>query len=101
MHFLLEMGILNRYVSFLEGSHHRLYTLSTSHFNEKKAESPKLFLSGVACLNNDPVGVELLCEAKADPYARNPFGAWDGYTGGNGGLASWGLANFGFILGGS
>lgn len=29
---------------------------------------------GVACLNNDPVGVRLLCEAKADPYARNPFG---------------------------
>ena len=29
---------------------------------------------GVACLANDAHGVKLLCEAKADPHARNPFG---------------------------
>eukprot|EP00490_Sorites_sp_Unknown_P008815 CAMPEP_0114691096 /NCGR_PEP_ID=MMETSP0191-20121206/66433_1 /TAXON_ID=126664 /ORGANISM="Sorites sp." /LENGTH=452 /DNA_ID=CAMNT_0001981831 /DNA_START=373 /DNA_END=1731 /DNA_ORIENTATION=+ len=29
---------------------------------------------GVACLANDAEGIQLLCEAKADPYAQNPFG---------------------------
>lgn len=38
--------------------------------NSKAVHSPL----GVACLANDAEGVKLLCDAGADPHARNPFG---------------------------
>lgn len=38
--------------------------------NSKAVHSPL----GVACLADDAEGVKLLCDAGADPHARNPFG---------------------------
>lgn len=48
----------------------RLLISARAEINSKAVHTPL----GVACLANDAAGVRLLCQARADPHLKNPFG---------------------------
>lgn len=48
----------------------RLLISARAEINSNAVHTPL----GVACLANDAAGVRLLCQARADPHLKNPFG---------------------------